>query len=75
MFRRDDMVAVAYSAIQTKLKGSGTTLLKKLVEDDKTVGAEAAVASGLYKKPVAANPPADPMDQIEAAIKDALRGK
>lgn len=75
VFRRDDMVAVAYSAIQTKLKGSGTTLLQKLVEDDKTVSADAAVASGLYKKSGTADLPADPMDQIEAAIKDALSGK
>ncbi|MNY63682.1 hypothetical protein D3C86_2006780 [compost metagenome] len=68
MFRRDEMVAVAYRAIQTKLKGSPRTLLQKLVEDDKAVSAEAAVASGLYKKP--GN---DPMDQIEAAIRDALK--
>lgn len=74
VFRRDDMVAVAYSAIQTKLKGSGRTLLQKLVEDDKVVSVEAAVASGLYKKPAAAAlPGGDPMDQIEAAIKDALK--
>ncbi|MBD0382521.1 S-layer homology domain-containing protein [Paenibacillus sedimenti] len=71
VFRRDDMVAVAYSAIQTKLKGSGKTLLQKLVEDDKTVSAEAAAASGLYKKSAATSN--DPMDQIEKAIEDALR--
>ncbi len=67
-FRRDEMVAVAYRAIQTKLKGSTRTLLQKLVEDDKAVSAEAAVASGLYKAPGS-----DPMDQIEAAIRDALK--
>ncbi|KRF01779.1 hypothetical protein ASG89_25820 [Paenibacillus sp. Soil766] len=68
VFRRDEMVAVAYRAIQTKLKGSTRTLLQKLVEDDKAVSAEAAVASGLYK-----TPSTDPMDQIEAAIRDALK--
>lgn len=68
VFRRDEMVAVAYHAIQTKLKGSTRTLLQKLVEDDKAVSVEAAVASGLYKKPSS-----DPMDQIEAAIRDALK--
>ncbi|WP_175532479.1 S-layer homology domain-containing protein [Paenibacillus sp. yr247] len=74
VFRRDDMVAIAYSAIQTKLKGSERTLLQKLVEDDKAVSAEAAVASGLFKKPAAeVEPGGDPMDQIEAAIKDALK--
>jgi hypothetical protein len=65
-FRRDEMVAVAYRAIQTKLKGSTRTLLYKLVEDDKTVSVEAAMASGLYKS-------SDPLDQIEAAIRDALK--
>jgi hypothetical protein len=69
VFSRDDMVAVAYSAIQTKLKGSERSLLQKLVEDDKAVRAEAAADSGLYKKPAAG----DSMDQIEAAIKDALK--
>ncbi|WP_204787448.1 S-layer homology domain-containing protein [Paenibacillus oryzisoli] len=68
VFRRDEMVAVAYRAIQTKLKGSTRTLLQKLVEDDKAVSAEAAVASGLYKAPSS-----DPMDQIEDAIRDALK--
>ncbi|NOU64158.1 hypothetical protein GC096_08985 [Paenibacillus sp. LMG 31461] len=68
VFRRDEMVAVAYRAIQTKLKGSTRTLLQKLVEDDKAVSVSAAVASGLYKAPSS-----DPMDQIEDAIRDALK--
>lgn len=68
VFRRDEMVAVAYRAIQTKLKGSTRTLLQKLVEDDKAVSAEAAGASGLYKAPSS-----DPMDQIEDAIRNALK--
>ncbi|MDR6554263.1 S-layer homology domain-containing protein [Paenibacillus qinlingensis] len=68
VFRRDEMVAVAYRAIQTKLKGSTRTLLQKLVEDDKAVSVEAAVASGLYKKSAS-----DPMDQIEDAIREALK--
>ncbi|KRE73838.1 S-layer homology domain-containing protein [Paenibacillus sp. Soil750] len=68
VFRRDEMVAVAYRAIQTKLKGSARTLLQKLVEDDKAVSVGAAVASGLYKAPSS-----DPMDQIEDAIRDALK--
>lgn len=68
VFRRDEMVAVAYCAIQTKLKGSTRTLLQKLVEDDKVVSSSAAVASGLYKAPSS-----DPMDQIEDAIRDALK--
>ncbi|OXM82646.1 S-layer homology domain-containing protein [Paenibacillus rigui] len=70
VFRRDDMVAVAYGAIQTRLKGSERTLLQKLVEEDKAVSADDAAASRLYNKPEAA---ADPLNRIEAALEEALK--
>lgn len=65
VFLRDDMVGVAFNALQTKLKDSPKTLLQKLVEDDKCVVEDAAKSSGLYKE-------SDPMDKIEHAIIDEL---
>jgi hypothetical protein len=74
IFLRDDMVAVAYSALITKLNNSDITLLQKLVEDDHSVNKESALASGLYKEKTDTDhlPSNDPLDQIEAAIRKAL---
>ncbi|MFC0211808.1 S-layer homology domain-containing protein [Paenibacillus chartarius] len=72
-FLRGDMVEVAYRAVSAKIRDSGKTLLQKLVEEDKAVDAAAAAASGLYA--ASAKPSDDPMDKIEQAIEDALKGK
>ncbi|RKP51563.1 S-layer homology domain-containing protein [Cohnella endophytica] len=72
-FLRDDMVAVAYGALTTKMNNSDKTLLQKLVEDDRSVNKQSALDSGLYKEkttePLRSN---DPLDQIEYAIRKAL---
>ncbi|MDQ0192464.1 S-layer homology domain-containing protein [Paenibacillus wynnii] len=72
VFLRDDMVAVAYSALQTKMFNSDMTLLQKLVDIDHTVAKEAALVSGLYRESPTIQNSSDPMDQIEAAIRKAL---
>jgi hypothetical protein len=74
IFLRDDMVAVAYQTLITKIKNSDKTLLQKLVEDDHSINKESALASGLYKEKIDANllESSDPLDQIEAAIREAL---
>ncbi|UJF35460.1 S-layer homology domain-containing protein [Paenibacillus hexagrammi] len=69
-FLRDDMVEVAYRAIQTKLKDSQQTLLQKLVEDDQVISVADAKESGLYQVSAASSD--DPMDQIEQALENAL---
>jgi len=68
-FHRGFMVEIAYVSLSTSLKGSGKTLLQKLVEDDKTVSSAAAAKTGLYK---ASKPSDDPMDIIEEAIQNTL---
>ncbi|WP_281886378.1 S-layer homology domain-containing protein [Paenibacillus sp. YYML68] len=67
-FLRDDMVAVAYYALTTRLKSGEQTLIEKLVDTDGAVNRELALQSGLYSKP-ASN---DPLDHIEAALRRAL---
>jgi len=73
VFLRDDMVAIAYKALSTKMYNSDKTLLQKLVEEDGSVSKAAALASGLYKEQPAAAVSNDPMDQIEAALRQALK--
>lgn len=73
-FRRDDMVHVAYRALTAKVKGSGTTLLAKLVELDHAVSADAAAATGLYKAQ-GQQQEMTAEDAIEQALKDALTDK
>jgi len=73
VFLRDDMVAVAYSALTTKMNNSNMTLLQKLVEVDHSVSPQAAIASGLYTATaVQTQKSSDPLDQIESALRKAL---
>jgi hypothetical protein len=75
VFLRDDMVAVAYSALSTKMNNSTMTLLQKLVEIDHSVSPQVAIGSGLYI-PTAVQTQlqnsSDPLDQIEGALRKAL---
>lgn len=86
VFMRDEVVFISYKALSTKLRDKELTLLQKLVEVDKTISLEKALASGLYapsrksdaKQPVLPqkkNQSDEPMDRIEEAIKEALREK
>ncbi|MDD4801468.1 MAG: transglutaminase domain-containing protein, partial [Syntrophomonas sp.] len=48
-FRRDQMVLVSYLCLGANLKDSNSTLLQKLVEEDRTVSPLQAESSGLYQ--------------------------
>jgi len=54
-FRRNEMVLISYLSLREKLKDSNSTLLQKLVEEDKAVSPIKAAASGLYKSQAANN--------------------
>lgn len=47
-FLRNDLVAVSYNALMTKIKGSAQTLAEKLVDTDKAVYGPAAELLGVY---------------------------
>ena len=68
VFHRDSMVVIAYQALSVRLKDRDITLIGRLVEEDKAVPVDKAVASGLY-----AVESKDPMDLIEHALRDALK--
>jgi len=73
LFLRDDMVGIAYKALATRMSNSDKTLLQKLVEVDRSVSLAAALDSGLYKEQTSPAVSGDPLDQIEAALRNALR--
>lgn len=49
-FLRDDVVGISYNALLTSIKGSDSTLIRKLVLEDKTVSVEAAEKSSVWNK-------------------------